>query len=154
MMPAWEAFSRRVCALLSEAMKKSNTAKARNNPSFIQLGCGRNSQTNIELASDLSGHVFATFEVNDQGLDGIDWTPGNSPPTHHNCEQCPGKTFYNCAFSSTKEINPRRSPERNHKQRYAVVVENKFCSSLQLKLYLSLLHSLDALNLHCIHLPR
>src|ERR1041384_4960093 len=147
MTPALEAFSRSVCAP-QIATKRSNSAEARSSLQFIPLGWGSDRQTNIKLTSDLGGYVLATFEINDQGLDGVDRSPGNSPPTSNNCKQCPGKAFYNCAFSGTKKINTRRAPEGDHQQRNTVVVKNKFRSPLQLELHLPRCHTLDALNLH------
>src|ERR1041385_4711542 len=111
MMPALEASSRRVCALLTA--RRSN-AEAHSNRRFIQLGSGSDRQTYIQLTSDLRGYVFTPFEINEEGLDRIDWTPGNSPPPGDNSEKCPGKTFHNRALSSAKEINARRTAKGDY----------------------------------------
>src|SRR6185312_4572513 len=75
--------------------------------------------------------------------DGIDWAPGNSPPSCHESKQRPRESFDRFAFVGPDEIDVRAAFEGHDENGNAILVLHESCPALEFICQLLRIHSLN-----------
>src|ERR1700739_2282721 len=82
-------------------------------------------------------------QVHPQRLDGIDWSPGNPPPTCHQSKQRPCEPFHRSAFSGGNEIDVSATFEGDNESGDAILVLHEPGAALEFICQLLRIHSLN-----------
>src|SRR5438128_2325647 len=101
-----------------------------------------------ERLQDLGRDVPAATTVGDEGGDGPDGTPGDSPPAEQERDQGEGRALSECALVPLDEVDVGRPLEREDHDRDAILEDHEPAASLDLVLQLVAGHVLDPPDLH------
>lgn len=100
----------------------------------------------LHSVGDCRGHIFATVQVNPQGLDGTNRSPRNPPPAHKERQQAPGHAFPDAAFLRRNEVYVRALHYGHHNGGKTVAVNDELPAPVQLEADFLRCHACDTFD--------